>query len=511
MPLNIYDAVERKKSVGGKKFTVINGYADISDLQFWEDNPRIYSLLDKERSENTVNKNIIFEKLRVFPDFDKLRSQIRRDEQINEPIWVCLHPRTGQYTVYEGNTRLAVAIQLSENDLPSRRASWNKIPVNVLPDGTNEKIIKRLIGLIHLVGVNQWAPFEADGYYYREVEDLRNEEKETLANACKIVSKIYGVTTSKVNKAYKLVGWMLKHKMSSNVQKEYYSYWDTIVTNGPLQKVRKVFNNASFIKDRVDKVTPDAFDKLLIKKVKAKVEVQRVSGSSDSGTTFRDDIRIISDAFNENQDSKLIFDLLNEKITIQKAVEKAKKVGIGNSEYEDIRSFAEWLCSTERMKKLQNAVIEYPDMKSQIATIIERCEIATMKLKDNQRKRAYVLETTNPNHLMYKICILMMLADKVPHEEESKKILNILASEKWLNDPDEHDIVDAIEQVSREIYKNKGVDKTANIYGKLLKKRKAQVKILKFIEEVMLADGIIRKEETALIKQLRELWNKNVT
>ena len=60
-----------------------------------------------------------------------------------------------------------------------------------MPDGTNEKIIKRLIGLIHLVGVNQWAPFEADGYYYREVEDLRNEEKETLANACKIVSKIY--------------------------------------------------------------------------------------------------------------------------------------------------------------------------------------------------------------------------------------------------------------------------------------------------------------------------------
>ena len=75
MPLNIYDAVERKKSVGGKKFTVINGYADISDLQFWEDNPRIYSLLDKERSENTVNKNIIFDKLRVFPDFEKLRSQ----------------------------------------------------------------------------------------------------------------------------------------------------------------------------------------------------------------------------------------------------------------------------------------------------------------------------------------------------------------------------------------------------------------------------------------------------
>ena len=30
--------------------------------------------------------------------------------------------------------------------------------------------------------------------------------------------------------------------------------------------------------------------------------------------------------------------------------------------------------------------------------------------------------------------------------------------------------------------------------------------VLRFIEEIMIADGVIKKEETKLIKQLRELW-----
>ncbi len=506
MPLKVYDSVNRTKSIEGQKFIVTNGYAKISDLQFWDGNPRIYSLLEKERLENTVSKNIIFEKMRLFPDFDKLKEQIRKDEQINDPLWVCKNPITNEYTVYEGNTRLAVAIQLSENDKPSKRASWNKIPVNVLPDGTNEKVIKRLIGLIHLVGVNAWAPFEADGYYYREVEDLR-EEGESLADAYKSVGKTYGVTSSKVRNAHKLVGFMFYHGMSSNVQKNYYSYWTTINGSAPLLKVRKIFNNPQFLRGKVEKPRKDALDKLLIKKIKEGKEVQRVSGSSSQGTAFRDDIKIISNAFNENQDIELIVDLIDERITIQRAVERAKEGGIGNTEYEKVKEFADWLCSTQTMKNLQNAVINFPEMKDEVSTIIERAEIATLKLKENLKKKVHILDNSNQEHLMYKLCILMMLADRLPHPSEIEKTHDILTSEKWLFDLNSHDIIDAIEQVSREIYKYNGVEHTANIYGKLLTSVKSQKKVLKFIEEIMISDGLIKKEETKLIKQLRTLWD----
>ena len=295
--------------------------------------------------------------------------------------------------------------------------------------------------------------------------------------------------------------------MGANVQKNYYSYWQTINGSGPLQKVRKVFNEPNFLKGKVEKPCKDAFDKLLIKKVKKGEEVQRVSGSSSEGTAFRDDIKIIANAFNENQDIELIVDLIDEKITIQRAVERAKEGGIGNTEYEKVKGFADWLCSTQTMKNLQNAVINFPEMKSEVSTIIERSEIAMLKLKENLKKKVHILDNNNQEHLMYKICILMMLADKLPHPDEIKKIHSILVSEKWLADLNSHDIVDSIEQVSREIYKYNGVEHAANIYGKLLTNIKLQKKALKFIEEIMIADGLIRKEETRLIKQLRTLWN----
>jgi len=505
MPLNIKDQAKRPITIEGTTFEVTNGYVNISDLHFWEGNPRIYSLLDKNRAEGNITKNIIFEKMKMFPDFNKLKEQIRKDSQINDPLWVCKNPNTGNYTVYEGNTRLAVAIQLSENDKPSKRLSWQNIQVNLLPDGTDERVIKRLIGLIHLVGVNAWAPFEADGYYFREIEDLV-EGGLTLTASIQKVANNYGVATNKAKDAHKLVSFMLHHNMSPGMQKSYYSYWQTIIKTPALTNLRKLFNDSNFLQGKVVDAKKDAFDKMLIKKVTEGVEVQRVSGSSTDGTAFRDDIKSIANAYNEKKDIEIITDLIDGNITIQRAVESAKEGGIGNVEYEKVRNFNEWLCSTKTMKNLQNAVIKFPELKRDLNRIKERAHIATMKLEKNLNKKIVSLTNTDENHLVYKICILMMLADKVPHKEELKHIEGLLIKEHWVFDIDNHDIVDAVDQVSVEIFKYGGILKTANIYGKLLKNKNSQQKVLKFIEEIMFADNEMKKEETSLIKQLRNLW-----
>ena len=100
----------------------------------------------------------------------------------------------------------------------------------------------------------------------------------------------------------------------------------------------------------------------------------------------------------------------------------------------------------------------------------------------------------------------MMLADKIPHQEELKLIKKLLDSEMWIYDIENHDVLDAVDQVSVEIHSYGGVQKTANIYGKLLSNKDDQKKVLRFIEEIMFADDEMKKEETALIKKLRELW-----
>jgi len=380
LKLKIKNDVIRPRSIEGKSFQSTNGYVDIADLHFWEENPRIFSLLDEERATNAITKDVIFRKMILHSDFDKLKEQIRKDGHINEPIWVSLNPTTNNYTVYEGNTRLAVAIQLSQNDMPDKRSRWTQIEVNVLPDGTDESVLKRFIGVIHLIGKNKWQPFEADGYYFREVEDAKKEGL-TQAEAFAKVAESYVVSKSAVTTAHKMISFMNKNNMSVNVRKSYYSYWKTVTTNKPLQKVRKIFNEVNFLRGKVEEPKANAFDEMLIKKIIEGVEVKRVSGSSDEGTAFRDDIKLIAEAHNENGDVELICDLLNKKVSIEEAVNRAKEGGIGDAEYERVAKFADWLCASETMRKLQNAVINYPDLANQVKAIETRTAIALMKLK----------------------------------------------------------------------------------------------------------------------------------
>ena len=69
-----------------------------------------------------------------------------------------------------------------------------------------------------------------------------------------------------------------------------------------------------------------------------------------------------------------------------------------------------------------------------------------------------------------------MLADKIPHKDELKLIKKLLDDEKWIYDIENHDVLDAVDQVSVEIHRYGGVVKTANIYGKLLSNKGDQKK-----------------------------------
>ena len=77
-----------------------------------------------------------------------------------------LIPNTQNYVVYEGNTRLAVAMALHRKGKDSKK--WSEIEVNVLPDGTDERVMKNFIGQTQLKGKNKWAAFEEVNYLFRE-------------------------------------------------------------------------------------------------------------------------------------------------------------------------------------------------------------------------------------------------------------------------------------------------------------------------------------------------------
>ena len=370
MKLKIRGSQIRPKTIQGKQYSVINGYAKIADLHFWEDNPRIYSLLEDERDTGTISRAEIFEKLSLTKDLQRLRKDIESDGQINEAVWVALDINTQNYVVYEGNTRLAVAMALHRKGKDSKK--WSEIEVNVLPDGTDERVMKNFIGQTQLKGKNKWAAFEEVNYLYRETMDIMKNKNASKTETTKMVANFFNLPQSRVSRAVKTVDFMQQYKMSSLVQKKYYAYWQRIVAgNKEINMLRKVFNSYSFLKGKIENAFPNAFDHMMIKQVKEEkqIEAAAADGSSAKLVSYTDNLRLIGRAFETHNDIELVLDLMEEKIDLAEAVRRALEGGVGDAEYKRVKEFADWLMHKSTIKKIRKSIRTYENLGHDLKSI----------------------------------------------------------------------------------------------------------------------------------------------
>ena len=370
MKLKIRGSQARPKTIQGKQYSVINGYAKIADLHFWEDNPRIYSLLEDERDTGTISRAEIFEKLSLTKDLQRLRKDIESDGQINEAVWVALDINTQNYVVYEGNTRLAVAMALHRKGKDSKK--WSEIEVNVLPDGTDERVMKNFIGQTQLKGKNKWAAFEEVNYLFRETMDIMKNKNASKTEATKMVANFFNLPQSRVSRAVKTVDFMQQYKMSSLVQKKYYAYWQRIVAgNKEINMLRKVFNSYSFLKGKIENAAPNAFDHMMIKQVKEEkqIEAAAADGSSAKLVSYTDNLRLIGRAFETHNDIELVLDLMEEKIDLAEAVTRALEGGVGDAEYKRVKEFADWLMHKNTIKKIRKSIRTYENLGHDLKSI----------------------------------------------------------------------------------------------------------------------------------------------
>ena len=128
------------------------GLVSIDDLHFWADNPRIYTKIQKKLKNissmtNSEEKEYIYETLIKTRDLDKLKKNIFGDGAINDPLYVArdISGETDRYIVYEGNSRLAVAMLFDRTGVEGVK-KWNYVKVKKLPDGTTQESIRKLVG-----------------------------------------------------------------------------------------------------------------------------------------------------------------------------------------------------------------------------------------------------------------------------------------------------------------------------------------------------------------------------
>lgn len=129
----------------------------INELEFDVGNPRIADLLETYSGEVTTEQI----SLALTPgnqSFVSLREAIRTHGGIINPIKVNKSQET--YTVFEGNTRLAIYGEFHESGV---QGDWSRIPCMVYEDLSSIEV-DRLRLQDHLIGTREWSPFAKAKY-----------------------------------------------------------------------------------------------------------------------------------------------------------------------------------------------------------------------------------------------------------------------------------------------------------------------------------------------------------
>jgi hypothetical protein len=204
-------------TIGKNKIVVRLEDLNQADLNFYPENPRVYSALNSDGS--VPSQSDIEEHMKKLDHVRDLADDIERNGGLMEEIIV----RDGDFVVLEGNSRLAAYRLLCEKD----PIKWGKIKCKVLPQDIDEDLIFRLIGQFHIKGKKPWDPYEQASYLYR-----RSQESKTPIS---VIAEELGVSTSDANKMIDAISLMKSH---SEIDNRKYSYYYEYAKDVSIKKYR---------------------------------------------------------------------------------------------------------------------------------------------------------------------------------------------------------------------------------------------------------------------------------
>lgn len=180
-------------TIGGREVQVRHTVVPQAELRFYEDNPRIYSIV--RRDTGRPSQSEIERRLSDMDHVKQLFQSIKANGGLIDPLIV----RDGDYVVLEGNSRLAAYRKLAESD----PLKWGMVKVTFLPSDVSERLVFALLGEYHIIGRKDWAPYEQAGYLFRRVT-----EHDVTAQR---VAREMGLSVRNVNHLVDVFGFMVEH------------------------------------------------------------------------------------------------------------------------------------------------------------------------------------------------------------------------------------------------------------------------------------------------------------
>lgn len=321
--------------IRGEEIPVKTKMLPESDLQFFVDNPRVYSALrlDGEDPSQTEIQQILLKMDHV----KTLIQDIKRDGGLTDPVIV----RDGTLEVLEGNSRLAAYRHLSEID----PLKWGKMKCKILPADIDEKLVFALLGQYHIKGRKDWAPYEQAGFLYRR-STIHSIGHAQLAQEI-------GLTKHKVEHLINTYQFMLDHSESDTSR---WSYYDEYLKSRIIRKAR---------------LSHPKFDELIVKKIQ--------SGEIARAVDVRDRLPVICSA------PKVLKKFANKGCDFENAHEQAVDVGADSTPYKKLHAFRMWLVKPEIAKMLASTQGETrKKIEFELDKIGVRIKSVRGKLKDKK-------------------------------------------------------------------------------------------------------------------------------
>ena len=204
-------------TIGGQEIRVKRGVLPQQELRFFPENPRIYSII--RAGDVTPIQSEIEERLAKLDHVKQLVQSIRTTGGLTDPLIV----RDGDLMVLEGNSRLAAYRLLAKPD----PITWGTVKVMLLPAEIADNLVFALLGQYHIIGRQDWQPYEQAGYLYRRVENQRSSEHS--------VASELGLTRAKVRNLITVYRFMVDHE-DNNVDR--WSYYEEYLKSRPIKKAR---------------------------------------------------------------------------------------------------------------------------------------------------------------------------------------------------------------------------------------------------------------------------------
>lgn len=305
-----------------KEIKVKTGYLPHVTLEFYAENPRIYSIVWKENGAEPSQEEIFDALSKTEHVRETLVPSIKSNGGLIEPVLV----RKG--VVLEGNSRLAAYRVLAQKD----PATWEYIRVRILPDTISDSEVFSLLGEFHIVGKKDWVPFEQAGYLFRRFKTHGIDEKQLHHEV--------GLTPTKIRHLIHVYEYMMT---VGDRNPERWSYYDELLKGRRFDHTRELYPEFN-------------------RKITEMIQNEEIERAVD----VRDGLPKIVKA-----GGNTLKKFMNGKLSFHDALQEAHHRGAGNYYTKKFTDFKNFLAEDQVDTEIMNVSAEE---KTQLAYLINRIE-----------------------------------------------------------------------------------------------------------------------------------------